>query len=192
MKSCRTWGTKLHLKVCPSSVQSRYKTPLSLIKIFWTSTSLCNFLAISLQYISFFCSSCNCLDFNGKAIFLMSLCSVILTQISFCKFCDCSLDSLLSMRLCFFNGFLSYLSSNVSSSLDTHEFCECLLNSLPSACVLAFSFLLSATQLLLPSILHNFRYFCEQSTFLLILTSDSIISVDTTSSIFVGSSSLKQ
>ena len=80
MKSCRTCGTKIHLKVLPSSVQSLYKTPSSLMNIFCSSLSLCNFFATSLQYVSFFCNSFNCFGFNGSLISLKSSCSVISTQ----------------------------------------------------------------------------------------------------------------
>ena len=80
MKSCRTCGTKIHLKVLPSSVHSLYNTPPSLINIFCSSLSLCNFFTTSLQYVSFFCSSCNCFGFNGNLISLRSSCSVILMQ----------------------------------------------------------------------------------------------------------------
>ena len=80
MKSCRTCGTKIHLKVLPSSTQSLYNTPSSLMNIFCSSVSLCNFFATSLQYVSFFCSCCNCFGFNGSLISLRSSCSVISMQ----------------------------------------------------------------------------------------------------------------
>ena len=94
MKSCRTCGTKIHLKVLPSSIQSPYNTPSSLINIFCSSLSLCNFFAMSLQYVSFFCSPCNCFGFNGSLISLRSSCSVISTQGFIRNSRECSRNSL--------------------------------------------------------------------------------------------------
>ena len=94
MKSCRTCGTRIHLKVLPSSIQSLYNTPSSLINIFCSSLSLCNFFATSLQYVSFFCSSCNCFGFNGSLISHRSSCSVISTQGFVHDSQECSRNSL--------------------------------------------------------------------------------------------------
>ena len=192
MKSCNSSGTKIYLKVLPSSVHKRYRIPFSLIKIFCSSAFLCNFLAMSLQYASFFCNSCNCPGFNGKLISLTSSCSVTLTQKSFCELYECSLDSLTSRRLGFFNGCSLYLSSNMPTSFTIHEFCEYLLNSLPSACVFVFSLQLFITSSLPSFLLDNFRNFCEQSIVSPASMCGSITSVATASNVFVGSNSSKQ
>ena len=122
MKSCRTCGTKIHLKVLPSSTQSLYNTPSSLINIFCSSVSLCNFFATSLQYVSFFCSCCNCFGFNGNLISLRSSCSVILTQGFVHDSQECSRNSLPLSKVCFSTGFSSNFISKISTAASFHEF----------------------------------------------------------------------
>ena len=122
MKYCRTCGTKIHLKVLPSSIQSLYNTPSSLINIFCSSLSLCNFFATSLQYVSFFCSSCNCFGFNGSLISLRSSCSVILMQGFVRDSQECSRNSLLLSKVHFSTSFSSNLISKVSTATSIREF----------------------------------------------------------------------
>ena len=122
MKSCRTCGTKIHLKVLPSSTQSLYNTPSSLMNIFCSSLSLCNFFATSLQYVSFFCSSCNCFSFNGSLISLKSSCSVISTQGFVRDSRECSRNSLPLSRVRFSVGFSSNFISKVLTAGSVCEF----------------------------------------------------------------------
>ena len=147
---------------------------------------------MSLQYASFFCNSCNCPGFNGKLISLISLCSVTLTWKSVYEFRECSLDSLMSRRLGFFNGCSLYLSSNMPTLFRIREFCKYLLNLLPSACVFVFSLQLFLTSSLHSFLLDIFCNFCDQSTVSPASTFGSITSVATISNVFVGSSSSKQ
>ena len=148
MKSCSTSGTKIHLKVLPSSCHSQYRMPFSLMKIFCISTFLCNFLAISLQYASFFCNSCNCPGFSGSLISLTSSCSVTLTEKSICEFRETSSGLLASRKIDFFNSCLLNFSSNVPTPFQFHDVCEYLLNSLCSVCVSVCSLKLCVISLL--------------------------------------------
>ena len=122
MKSCRTCGTKIHLKVLPSSIQSLYNTPSSLINIFCSPLSLCNFFATSLQYVSFFCSCCSCFGFNSSLISLRSSCSVISMQAFVCDSRECSRNSLLLSKVHFSTGFSSNFISKVSTAAAVHQF----------------------------------------------------------------------
>ena len=122
MKSCRTCGTKIHLNILPSSIQSLYNTPFSLINIFCSSVSLCNFFATSLQYVSFFCSCCSCFSFNGSLISLRSLCSVISMQGFVCDSRECSQNLLLLGRVRFPADFSSNSISKVSTTASVCEF----------------------------------------------------------------------
>ena len=124
IKSCSTSGTKMHLKVLPSSTHKRYKMPFSLMKIFCISTFLCNFLVTSLQYALFFCNSCSWPVFSSSLISSTSSCSVTLMQKSVCEFCECSPGLLPLRRLDFFDGCLLYFSSNMPIPFRFHEFCE--------------------------------------------------------------------
>ena len=134
MKSCRTCGTKIHLKVLPSSVHSLYNTPLSLINIFCSSLSLCNFFATSLQYVSFFCSSCNCFGFNGNLISLRSSCSVISMQGLVRDSRECSQNLLSLSKVHFSIGLSSNLISKVSTATSVHASRECFRNLLLVTC----------------------------------------------------------
>ena len=121
MESCRTFGTKIHLNVLPSSIQSLYNTFSSLINIFCNSVSLCNFLATSLQYVSFFCSCCNCFGFNGSLISFKSSCSVISTQGLIRDSRECSQNLLLLSRVHFSTGFSLNFMSKVSTAISIRE-----------------------------------------------------------------------
>ena len=122
MKSCRTCGTKIHLNVLPSSIQSLYNTPSCLINIFCSSVSLCNFFAMSLQYVSFFCSCCSCFGFNGSLISRRSSCSVISMQGFIRDSRECSRNLLPLSRVHFSIGFSSNLISKVSTASSVREF----------------------------------------------------------------------
>ena len=122
MKSCRTCGTKIHLNVLPSSIQSLYSTPSCLINIFCNSVSLCNFFAMSLQYVSFFCSCCSCFSFNGSLISLRSSCSVISTQGFVRDSQECSRNLLPLSRVRFSIGFSSNFISKVLTTGSIHKF----------------------------------------------------------------------
>ena len=121
MKSCRTCGTRMHLNVLPSSIQSLYSTP-SLMNIFCNSVSLCNFFATSLQYVSFFCSCCSSFGFNGSLISLRISCSVISTQGFVRDFRESSQDSLSLSRVHFSLGFSSNFISKVLTADSVCEF----------------------------------------------------------------------
>ena len=121
MKSCRTCGTKIHLNVLPSSIQSLYSTPSSLINIICNSVTLCNFFAMSLQYVSFFCSCCNCFGFNGNLISFRSLCSVISIQGFVRNSRECSQNSLTLSRFRISFGFSSNFISKVLTAGSVRE-----------------------------------------------------------------------
>ena len=81
MKSCRTCGTRIHLNVLPSLIQSLYRTPSSLMNIFCNSVSfmqllchvLCSIHHSSVAVVVVFC-------LNGSLISRRSSCSVISTH----------------------------------------------------------------------------------------------------------------
>ena len=123
MKSCKTCGTRIHLNVLPSSIQSLYRTPSSLMNIFYViPISLCNFFATSLQYVSFFCSCCSCFGFNGSLISHRSSCSIISMQGAVRDFRESSRHSLLLSRVRVSVGFSSNFNSKTLTADSIRKF----------------------------------------------------------------------